>query len=96
MQASLAIGVYNGEDGIDLVEAEPILVAPGKSTTLEWTLPDTGGQPIAEVGLVIRSAGRRADGQVIVDWLTWTGAPDTILRRPDGDGDFWWRAWTVC
>ncbi|MEM9230639.1 MAG: ADP-ribosylglycohydrolase family protein [Pseudomonadota bacterium] len=93
VQASLAIGVYNGEDGVDLVEAEPILLAPGKSTTLEWKLPDTGGQPIAEVGLVIRSAGRRADGQVIVDWLTWTGAPDTILRRPDGDGDFWWRAW---
>ncbi|WP_171211832.1 ADP-ribosylglycohydrolase family protein [Ruegeria sp. HKCCA5426] len=93
VQVSLAMGVYNGADGIDLLEADPILLAAGKSGVLEWTLPDTGGQPIAEVGFVIRAADRRSDGQVIADWLTWSGTPDMVLRRPDGDGDFWWRAW---
>jgi len=90
---ALAVGVYNSLDGIDIVEAAPQTLAPGAERVLEWRLPETGGQPIAEVGLIVRAAGRRADGTVLIDWMTWSGVPEMELKRPDGDGDFWWRAW---
>ena len=90
---SLAIGVYNSSDGIDLIETDPVTVTPGSVDTLEWRVPDTGGQPIAEIGLIVRAAERRADGRVIIDWMTWSGVPQMVLKRPQGDGDFWWRAW---
>lgn len=90
---ALAVGVYNSSDGIDVIEAAPQTLAPGGESILEWRLPETGGQPIAEVGLVVRADGRRADGTVLIDWMTWTGEPEMELKRPEGDGDFWWRAW---
>ncbi|MDA4846179.1 ADP-ribosylglycohydrolase family protein [Hoeflea poritis] len=90
---ALAVGIYNSSDGIDVIEADPQTLAPGAERVLEWRLPETGGQPIAEVGLTIRAAGRRADGTVLVDWMTWSGVPEMELKRPEGDGDFWWRAW---
>lgn len=90
---ALAVGVYNSSDGIDVIEADPQTLAPGTEKVLEWRLPETGGQPIAEVGLTVRAAGRRADGSVLIDWMTWSGVPEMELKRPEGDGDFWWRAW---
>ena len=42
---------------------------PGEDVTLDWTLPDTGAQPIAELGLVINgqagsTVNARPDGMV--------------------------------
>lgn len=90
---SLAIGVYNSGDGIDLIESDPVTLVPGAAETLKWRLPDTGGQPIAEIGVVVRAVARRADGRVVIDWMTCSGVPEMVLQRPEGDGDFWWRAW---
>ena len=36
---------------------------------------------------------RAADGAVMLDYLRWDGPPDVRLRRPDGPGEFWRRAW---
>ena len=38
------------------------------------------------------SRPRRAPGAVYLDWLTWDGAPDVTLGRPEG-GEMWRRAW---
>jgi ADP-ribosylglycohydrolase len=74
----LAIAVYDGRDKLRLVrgpEREPV-----------WRLPDTGGQPIAQVGL-------EAEGAVLLDRLTWDGPPDCRLGRPADGGAMWRRAW---
>ena len=60
---------------------------------MTWRLPDTGGQPIQSLGLALRSNGAAADGAVMLDYLRWDGPPDVRLRRPDGLGEFWRRAW---
>ena len=73
--------------------AEPVALSPGAETVLTWRLPDTGGQPIQSLGLVLRSSGAAADGAVMLDYLRWDGPPDVRLRRPDEPGDFWRRAW---
>ena len=73
--ARLLIRVYDADD--ELVT----LRGPG----LEWRIPDTGGQPIAEVGV-------ETDGPARLRWLTWDGPPDVTLGRPAG-GTLWRRAW---
>jgi ADP-ribosylglycohydrolase len=52
----------------------------------EWRVPDTGGQPITQVGI-------EALEPVRLHWLTWDGAPEMTLTRPGGDGTLWRRAW---
>ena len=41
----------------------------------------------------ISGRGGHADGAVLVDYLRWDGPPSVVLRRPEGGGDFWRRAW---
>ncbi len=68
---------------MDLVASEKIF---------EWQIPDTGGQPIAEVGLEILSAGGPAEGAMRLNWLTWNGVPAIHLRAPAA-GTMYKRAW---
>lgn len=90
---ALTIRHYDGSDQLVPVEGPAETLAPGGETVLEWRLPATGGQPIAELGLVIRPDGKRADGAVLVDYMRFDGTPDMVLQRPSGDGDFWRKAW---
>ena len=73
--ARLLIRVYDERDELVTVRG------PG----LEWRVPDTGGQPIAEVGI-------ETDGPARLRSLTWDGAPEVTLGRPAG-GTLWRRAW---
>jgi hypothetical protein len=54
-------------------------------------VPDTGGQPIAEVGVEI--GGASGTGTLYLDWLTWDGTPRATLGRPADGGEMWRRAW---
>jgi hypothetical protein len=64
----------------------------GSAHEFTWRIPDTAGAPIAEIGIEIGSE-KRADGTVYLDYLTWDGAPDVTLTRPDCAGTMWQRAW---
>lgn len=61
--------------------------------TLAWILPDTGWQPIQQVGFVMSTEAPRAGGCVHVAYLRHDGLPALRLRRPDEPGDFWRQAW---
>jgi ADP-ribosylglycohydrolase len=74
--ARLVIRVYDERD--ELIT----LRGPG----LEWRIPDTGGRPIAEVGV-------ETDGPARLLSLTWDGAPDVTLGR--AGGTMWRRAWVL-
>jgi ADP-ribosylglycohydrolase len=74
----LLIRVYDGSD--------ELVTLRGPEGALEWRVPDTGGRPIAQVGL-------EAAGPARLEWLTWDGAPDVTLTRPPDGGTMWRRAW---
>jgi len=94
VEAKFRIRHYDGSDAlVDIDMPNGKLLAPGSEAMLEWIVPETGFQPIAEVGLVLTASEARADGRVSVDMLTWAGCPDITFRRPEGSGDFWRRAW---
>jgi hypothetical protein len=93
VEVKLRARVYDERDQLRDIEGSAVRIEPGKQAVLEWTLPDTGGQPIAELGLAISSTGKRADGRLLVDYLRWDGAPALTLKRPAGDCDFWRMSW---
>jgi len=88
----LYIRAYGADDELVRTYGPETILEPGADHAFEWRIEDTGGAPIAEVGLEL-SSERRADGAVYLDYLTWDGAPDVVLTRPVGGGTMWRRAW---
>jgi hypothetical protein len=92
VQVNLYMRVFGADDNLTTLRGPQIEAAPGRAHVLRWQAPDTGGAPIAEVGVEI-SSEQRADGTLYLDYLGWTGTPDVTLRRPDHPGKMWRRAW---
>jgi ADP-ribosylglycohydrolase len=88
----LYLRAYGADDELVRAYGPGAVLEPGASHEFEWRVGDTGGAPIAEIGVEISSA-RRADGTVYLDCLTWEGAPDVVLTRPAAGGTMWRRAW---
>lgn len=88
----LYVRTYGADDELGRTYGPGTVLGPGSDHEFEWRIGDTGGAPIAEVGLEI-SSERRADGSVYLDYLTWDGAPDVVWARPEHGGEMWRRAW---
>ncbi len=82
---------YGAEDTLERVYGPQTQLEPGADTDFVWTIPDTEGYPIAEVGLEI-SSEHRADGTVYLDFLTWDGTPEATFGKTPG-GLLWRYAW---
>ena len=92
VRARLFLRVYGPGQRLETVEGPAADLAPGEAATIAWTAPQTGGQPVAEIGVAVDGAGT-----VLLDSLGWTGPAGTVLARPAGDtgeaGEMWRRAW---
>lgn len=88
----LYLRVYDSEDKLVYQYGPEAALGPGQSHTFAWQIEDTGGLPIAEIGLEIRS-DMRADGAVYLDYLTWEGSPNVNLIPSPARGEMWRRAW---
>lgn len=83
---------YGAGDRLARIDGPAATLPAGARHAFEWRLPDTGGQPIAAVGLEIAGTPR-GDGTIYLDELTWDGVADTLFRRPAEGGTLWSRAW---
>jgi ADP-ribosylglycohydrolase len=92
LTAALFVRYYESKDKPALLRAEPQAIGPNTEASLTWTVPDTEGKPIFEVGIELAS-GSPVSGCVSLDTLTWTGAPNTTLDRPKSKEDVRQRAW---
>jgi ADP-ribosylglycohydrolase len=88
----LYLRTYGAGDELSNTQGPEVRLDPGATHDLTWRIPDTGGAPIAAIGLKI-SAPQRADGTLYLDYLGWDGPPSVVLRRPDAGGTIWRRAW---
>lgn len=88
----LFVCTYGEGDELDLVEGPAATLRPGAEHELEWKLEDTSGAPIAQVG-VWAGSEENANGTLYLDYLTWDGAPEVVLTRPEYRGTMWRRAW---
>ncbi len=91
----LYASVYDEHDELEQIYSDKHELLSGSEAILTWRVPDTGGYPIFEVGLEIETRDRSGiDGVIYLDYLTWTGAPKTVLRRPDDNlSTMWKHAW---
>lgn len=82
VQARLMVKVYGAEDELDILHSDAVQMEPGAAHTWAWQVPDTGGNPIARVGVEL-SSEQHLDGYAFLDYLTWDGTPDFEMRIPD-------------
>ncbi|MDP9028433.1 MAG: ADP-ribosylglycohydrolase family protein [Actinomycetota bacterium] len=89
LTAAIVIGVYGADDELHHVAGPEVELAIIPST-LRLRVPDTGGQPIASVGVQLGGGG---SGRVELDRLAWSGTPEVTWVRPDEGGRMWRHAW---
>ena len=92
VQVRLYLRAYDGADQLVRMYGSETTLAAHQSHEFTWRIPDTGGQPIAEIGLEINS-DTRATGRVFLDSLTWDGIPSITFNRPADGGQMWRRMW---
>jgi hypothetical protein len=91
-EVALFVKVYGADDKLEILRDEPYRLEPGSSHHLSWTVPDTDGRPVAEVGVEI--GGSSGAGTVYLDWVDWRGAPTVTLKQPSAPNHTAWRkAW---
>jgi hypothetical protein len=90
-QVCLFIRYYGAGDHLEILRGDPTQLERGTAMNVTWEIPELEGRPIAEVGIEI--GGTSGTGAVYLDWLGWSGVPQTVLRRPDLGGTAWRRAW---
>lgn len=90
VQCRLYLMVYGADDELARTYGPEVSLAPGGDHTFTWRIPDTGGQPIAAIGIELAGHGH---GTVYLDYLTWDGAPEASFGRPAHGGTMWRRAW---
>jgi ADP-ribosylglycohydrolase len=93
IDVALRLRVYGLGDELHDIDGEAVRLSPGGEAVLHWRIPDLDGQPIQEIGLALASHSGPSDGRIMLDYLSWDGAPDLHLRRPADASDFWRRAW---
>ena len=78
---------YGAADELQRLTSPLEVLQPGQEATLHWTVPETGGSPLYDIGF------ETDGGTLLVDSLTWDGAPDVVLTRPACGGRMWFHAW---
>jgi ADP-ribosylglycohydrolase len=86
----LYLNVYDKEDRLARLSGPETTLQPDAQETLTWPVPDTGGYPIAGVGVELISE-RPVEGTVYLDYLTWSGTPNVTFGPTQG-GNMWRKA----
>ncbi len=76
---------YDENDESRVVGEEGFKLAPNETRDIQWTVPDTHGYPIHEIGLELSA------GAVVIERMDWANIPSTSW--PVVQGTMWSRAW---
>ncbi|HRA48773.1 MAG TPA: hypothetical protein PK819_11955, partial [Thermomicrobiales bacterium] len=74
---SLVMRVYGASDQSNVVAGPSHVITTGSgATTIAWTIPVTGGNPIHAIGLEVSGAA------IALQRMHWSGAPTVHFHRP--------------
>ncbi len=96
--ARLAVAYYDASDQPARLSGPEVILQPGQSEALAWTLPELRGMPIFAAGVEMLEPGQGSP-TLYLDYLTWEGTPCTIFTRPTGGSPsfhtrgVWRQAW---
>lgn len=74
--ARLFLRRYAADQETVLMEGPAASIRAGASEIVEWPVPSTDGGPICEIGVDVDAM----QGGLVLDWLTWSGAPRFTLE----------------
>lgn len=89
IDAAIAAWVFERDDSLRQISGPTTSLSSGEASRLTFDVPDTEGRPVAFIGLTHSTT---ADGEMLLDNMTWSGVPTVELGRQSG-GDMWHRAW---
>jgi ADP-ribosylglycohydrolase len=75
----LFIRAYNEKDLLSTYFSSEFTLPTGVYQEIDWRVPDTSGQPIAEIGLSCKGGVKNA---LHLDYLTWEGPPQVTFSCP--------------
>jgi ADP-ribosylglycohydrolase len=87
VRCRLVAHAYDGDDARRQLRGPELTLAAGETADTSWRVPESGGHPIADIGLALDG------GTVLLDHLGWDGEPDLTLSRPADGGSMWRHAW---
>jgi ADP-ribosylglycohydrolase len=93
--ATLYVSAYGPDDNVEIHRGTATELPPDGTEELVWKIGDLGGAPIGSIGIELAS-NKSASGAVYLDYLNWTGVPETTFRRVGDPGEvsrMWLRAW---
>ncbi len=101
-RVNLFIAVYSSpDDQLSIIRSPAVELNAGERHPFTWHVPETHGEPIAQVGVEI-SSDTVANGILYLDYLSWDDTPTVFLGRPanhkhegkrDASKRMWQRAW---
>lgn len=65
---------YDINNRLSLIQGESVRLPAGERVEADWTAPDTGGMPIARIGIEVTGGGL-GRAEVILRQMDWSGAP---------------------
>ncbi len=92
LNVALIVSVYTGADTLRNITLTQWTIQPGATAAMGAPIPDTGGQPIAELGLAI-SGEQTGSGTLYLRSIRWISPLNLTLCRPADGGEMWRRAW---
>jgi len=96
--ANLYLLIYGPDDELIVRRSQQVTLEIGDRHGFSWEIEDTGGDPIAAIGVEINNASDDANapatsGWAYLDFLGWYGEPKLNLGRPEHNGEMWRSAW---
>jgi hypothetical protein len=83
---------YGNNDKLTYHHGPALTFDPGTAHDFQWQIEDLHGAPIAQFGFEL-SSDNTATGFLYIDYIDWSGTPNTVFRRPDTDSKMWLRSW---
>ena len=82
---------YGARDELVRMHSPMMELDHGEAADLEWTVSETGGYPVARIGIELSEG---AGGTVYLDYLTWDGTPEVTFECPAQEvPEMWKMAW---
>ncbi len=92
ISSCLFINIYDSRDNLIKIYGPEAELMPGAYREISWKIMDQNSFPIAEIGIEVKS-NHNGNGSIYLDYLTWNGSPDIVLKNQGQKGDMWYRVW---
>jgi len=79
---NLFVKYWGEKDKLIKINSEDFFFKNNEIKNIEWNVPDTFSNPIAQIGIVI-SSSEKASGKLLINYLDIFGEPKITFKKPE-------------